>query len=109
MELTNLERAKYAEIIAWCEHMGSYSYYVQSEINLAIQMDAPSGVTSSTEINSKVHWRSVYEMNNTGLQAYILRRASEIRTNYANKIAKELGPKDLVNTAYNQSVLSVEG
>lgn len=103
--LTNLERAKYAEIIAWCEHMGSYAYYTEAEIYRAIEMDAPSGVIYSTSIGQGREWSSVYDMKNTALQAYILRRASEIRTNYANKIAQELGDDDLQNTMYNTKAL----
>jgi len=105
MELTNLERAKYAEIIAWGMHMRSFSSYIREEIYRAIQADAPSGTISMNDDRAQ----SVYDIKNTGLQAYILRRASEIRTNFANKIAKELGPDDLANVSYNQSVLSVEG
>jgi len=103
--LTILERAKYAEIIAWCEHMGSYAYYVESEIYRALEMDAPSGVIYSSSIGQGREWSSVYDMKNTALQAYILRRASEIRTNYANKIAQELGDDDMLNTAYNLCAL----
>ena len=103
--LTNLERAKYAEIIAWCEHMGSYAYYTEAEIERAIATDQPSGVTSSFEANCKLQWRNVYDMKNTALQAAILRRASEIRTNYANKIAQELSDDDMLNTAYNLNAL----
>ena len=105
MELTNLERAKYAEIIAWCEHMKSLSYYLTGEIYRAIEADAPSGTIYMTD--GIPH--SVYDMSNIPLQAAILRRASEIRTVIANRIVEDLGPKDLLNTAYNQSVLSVEG
>jgi hypothetical protein len=103
--LTNIERAKYAEIIAWCEHMGSYAYYVEAEIERAIEMDAPSGVIYSTSIGQGRDWSSVYDMKNTALQAYILRRASEIRTNYANKIAHELGDSDLQNSCLNRPAL----
>ena len=103
--LTNIERAKYAEIIAWCEHMGSYAYYTEAEIHRAIATDQPSGVTSSFETNCKLQWRNVYDMKNKALQAYILRRASEIRTNYANKIARELSDSDLQNSCLNRPAL----
>ena len=103
--ITYQQRAKYAEIIAWCEHMGSYSYYYDLELYRALADDAPSGVISSTDYGNGREWSSVYDMKNKALQAYILRRASEIRTNYANKIAQALGADDIQNTMYNPKAL----
>ena len=99
---TNQQSAKYAEIIAWCTTQEAIHTIRKPRFTAPLKWMRQAALYIP-QIAATVANGHPFDMKNTALQAAILRRASEIRTNFANKIAQELGDGDMLNTAQQKA------